>query len=435
MTPIRHQYLRIKQGYPEAIVLFRLGDFYETFDEDARLASRELDIVLTSRSMGKGLKVPMAGIPAHSLDPYLARLIKKGHTVAICEQLSDPNASKGLVERDVVRLVTPGTVLEPSLLDQGANNYLAAVVADGVEAGLAYVDISTGEFAVTQLPEAEVPLELGRLSPAEVLVPQEGDWSEKNAVSQDSGSGNCVITPISSSAFGYDNARQTILDHFGTLTLEPFGCAGLPLAIRAAGAVVEYLGRTRRGSLDELANLNTYSTSGFMTLDAQSRRNLELFQGGRWASDGPSLLSTLDLTRTPMGGRLLRRWLGQPLLDLGGLTRRQDAVEFFHGALVTRERALFQLSRIGDMERALNRVRLGTAAPQGSGGPEGRPGGGRRAAESFPARRCRGHLLAVEVDTALRRGGGPDRCRVGAGARRGAGRWQRGQGWLLAGAG
>ena len=165
MTPIRHQYLRIKQGYPEAIVLFRLGDFYETFDEDARLASRELDIVLTSRSMGKGLKMPMAGIPAHSLDPYLARLIKKGHTVAICEQLSDPNASKGLVERDVVRLVTPGTVLEPSLLDQGANNYLAAVVADGVEAGLAYVDISTGEFAVTQLPEAEVPLELGPTLP------------------------------------------------------------------------------------------------------------------------------------------------------------------------------------------------------------------------------------------------------------------------------
>ncbi len=364
MTPIRHQYLRIKQGYPEAIVLFRLGDFYETFDEDARLASRELDIVLTSRSMGKGLKVPMAGIPAHSLDPYLARLIKKGHKVAICEQLSDPNASKGLVERDVVRLVTPGTVLEPSLLDQGANNYLAAVVVDGLEAGLAYVDISTGEFAVTQLPEAEVPLELGRLSPAEVLIPQEGDWSEKNVVSQDSGSRKCVTTPISSSAFGYDNARQTILDHFGTLTLEPFGCAGLPLAIRAAGAVVEYLGRTRRGSLDELANLNTYSTSGFMTLDAQSRRNLELFQGGRWANDGPSLLSTLDLTRTPMGGRLLRRWLGQPLLDLGGLTRRQDAVEFFHGGLVTRERALFQLSRIGDMERALNRVRLGTAAPR-----------------------------------------------------------------------
>ena len=364
LTPIRHQYLRIKQGYPDAIVMFRLGDFYETFDEDARLASGELDIVLTSRSMGKGLRVPMAGIPAHSLESYLARLIKKGHKVAICEQLSDPNASRGLVERDVVRLVTPGTVLEPSLLDQKANNYLAAVAVEGDEAGLAYVDISTGEFAATQLPEADLPLELGRLSPAEVLVPREEDGRESYAVASGGESGKHITTPFSSSAFGYDTAFQTLLDHFGTLTLEPFGCADLPLAIRAAGAVVEYLGGTRRGSLGELAALNTYSTSGFMTLDHQSRRNLELFQGGRWGSDGPSLLSTLDLTRTPMGGRLLRRWLGQPLLDIGQLTLRQDAVDFFHHGLLIRERTVGNLSRIGDMERSLNRIRLGTAAPR-----------------------------------------------------------------------
>ena len=364
MTPIRHQYLRIKQRYPDAIVLFRLGDFYETFDEDARLASRDLDIVLTSRSMGKGVKVPMAGIPAHSLESYLARLIKKGHKVAICEQLSDPAASNGLVERDVVRVVTPGTVLEPSLLDQKANNYLAAVTVESNQAGLAYVDITTGEFATTQLSTDELPLELGRLSPAELLVPEGEDVWESHASPPPVELGGYTITPFAPSAFEYENSRQAILDHFGVVTLEPFGCANLPLAVGAAGAVVEYLGQTRRSSLGELAALNTYSTGAFMTLDNQTRRNLELFQGGRWDSAGPSLFSTLDLTRTPMGGRLLRRWLGQPLLDIEELTRRQDAVDYFQRDLLTREHTFTHLSQISDIERVLNRIRLGAAAPR-----------------------------------------------------------------------
>ena len=171
LTPVRRQYLKIKHAYPDALVLFRLGDFYETFDDDARLAARELEITLTSRNMGKGLKIPMAGVPAHSLEPYLARLIKKGHKVAICEQLTDPATSRGLVERDVVRVVTPGTVLESALLDQNSNNYLAAVVEDGPAVGLAYVDISTGEFAATQLPSERLLPELERIAPAEILVP------------------------------------------------------------------------------------------------------------------------------------------------------------------------------------------------------------------------------------------------------------------------
>ena len=171
LTPVRRQYLKIKHAYPDALVLFRLGDFYETFDDDARLAARELEITLTSRNMGKGLKIPMAGFPAHSLEPYLARLIKKGHKVAICEQLTDPATSRGLVERDVVRVVTPGTVLESALLDQNSNNYLAAVVEDGPAVGLAYVDISTGEFAATQLPSERLLPELERIAPAEILVP------------------------------------------------------------------------------------------------------------------------------------------------------------------------------------------------------------------------------------------------------------------------
>ena len=232
--------------------------------------------------------MPMAGIPAHSLESYLARLIKKGHKVAICEQLSDPAASNGLVERDVIRVVTPGTVLEPSLLDQKANNYLAAVTVESNQAGLAYVDITTGEFATTQLSTDELPLELGRLSPAELLVPEGEDVWESHASPPPVELGGYTITPFAPSAFEYENSRQAILDHFGVVTLEPFGCANLPLAVGAAGAVVEYLGQTRRSSLGELAALNTYSTGAFMTLDNQTRRNLELFQGGRWDSAGPS---------------------------------------------------------------------------------------------------------------------------------------------------
>ncbi len=357
LTPLRRQYLRIKQRYPDAIVLFRLGDFYETFDEDAQVASRELDIVLTSRSMGKNVEVPLAGVPAHSLESYLAKLIKKGHKVAICEQLSDPATSKGLVERDVVRVVTPGTVLEPSLLEQKANNYLASVLAAGNEAGLAYVDITTGEFRTTQLPIGELALEIVRLSPAEVLEP-EGQESSTG------GDGQHTKTPIPQSSFDYDNARQILMDHFGVVTLEPFGCENLPLAVRAAGAVLDYLTRTQRGSLGEISSLSTYSTSAYMTLDQQTRRNLELFQAGRWGSPGPSLFSTLDLTRTPMGGRLLRRWLGQPLLDLQELTRRQEAVAFFHSNLLLRESAMTTLSHISDLERVVSRIRLGVAVPR-----------------------------------------------------------------------
>ena len=356
MTPIRRQYLRIKERYPDAIVLFRLGDFYETFDEDARLASRELDIVLTSKPMGKGIKVPLAGIPAHALESYLARLIKKGHKVAICEQLSEPSASKGLVERDVVRVVTPGTLVEPSLLEQRTNNYLAAVVVDGENAGLSYVDITTGEFFTTQLPTGQLGLELDRLSPAEVVTP------EGEALL--AGMGGYPVSSIPSAAFERETARRVLLDHFGVSTIEPYGCAHLPLAVGAAGAIVEYLAGTQAPALRELDTLGTYSTEAFMVLDRQTRRNLELFQGGRWDESGPSLTSTLDLTRTPMGARLLRRWIGRPLLDMEEISRRLDAVTFFYGNLARRERTLGHLSKIADLERLVNRVRLGQANPR-----------------------------------------------------------------------
>ena len=356
MTPIRRQYLSIKQRYPNAILLFRLGDFYETFDEDAKLAARVLDIVLTSRSMGKGVKVPMAGIPAHSLESYLAKLIEAGHRVAICEQLSDPAASKGLVDRNVVRVVTPGTIVEPSMLDQQSNNYLAALLVEGAEAGLAYIDITTGEFAVSQMPLSHLPAEVNRLSPAEILVPQDEDaFNELNVD---------VSVPLPPKEFHASRARETLLAHFGALTLEAYGCEKLPLAVSSAGAILGYLAVTQPQIVSQVTSLRTYSVSEFMTLDPQSRRNLELFNGGRWGEGGPSLLSTLDFTRTAMGARLLRRWIGQPLLNMDDLGRRLDGTSYLHSNLLRRQEIRSILSRVSDLERIMSRVQLGTASPR-----------------------------------------------------------------------
>ena len=356
MTPIRRQYLEIKEHFPDAILLFRLGDFYETFDEDAALAARELDIVLTSRSMGKGVKVPMAGIPAHALDSYLARLVKKGHRVAICEQLTEPSASRGLVERGVVRVVTPGTVVEPSMLEQAANNYLVALLVEGETAGLAFIDITTGEFGATELPVDQLNAELHRLSPAEVLAPQSRQETP--------GLAGVALSTLDDQAFRPQRARRSLLEHFGVHTLESFGCEKLPLATGAAGAVVEYLANAQRPVLAHVSSLTVYSTAAYMALDSQTRRNLELFQSGRWGGGERSLLSVLDFTKTPMGARALRRWVGQPLLKLDELLPRQEAVQFFFVNLMRRERVRDTLSRIADLERILGRSLVGRATPR-----------------------------------------------------------------------
>ena len=380
VTPVRRQYLKIKHSYPDALVLFRMGDFYETFDDDAHLAARELEIALTSRRLGKSLKVPMAGIPAVALESYLARLIKKGHKVAICEQLSDPAASRGLVERDVVRVVTPGTVVETGLLEQKANNYLAAVVVDDAAAGLAYVDITTGEFAATQLAVARLLPELERIGPAEVLIAAADTppaWlgaGNGNGYGSGSGPGGDAgesvdrsgysLTRLNPATFDLDIARDALLSHYDIRSLEAFGCADLPLATRAAGAIVDYLGQTYKAAKPRLAALGVYSTAAYMTLDAQTRRNLELFAAGRWESRQFSLLSALDDTRTAMGGRLLRRWLGQPLLETGELEQRLDAVEHFFTDAFRRSDARSLLGNIADLERILGRVQAGTAIPR-----------------------------------------------------------------------
>jgi DNA mismatch repair protein MutS len=356
LTPLRRQYLRIKKQYPQAIVMFRLGDFYETFDEDARITSRELEIVLTSREMGKGNKVPLAGIPYHAIDNYLARLINRGYKVAICEQLTRPGEVKGLVERDVVRLVTPGTVVEPNLLNSKTNNYLVSVAVGEGEVGLAFVDITTSEFAVTQLPLPRAVTEVQRLNPSEVIAAEGVDIAALGLTEN--------ITRIDNYRFDLETARQALLEHFGAASLEGYGCANLPLAVKAAGAIVYYIGETQKKVKSQLTRLSTYTTENYMALDAQTQRNLEIFQGARSGSVEGSLLSVIDATRTPMGGRLLRKWLGQPLLGVAELNRRQDAIAWFAENSLPRHKIIAMLKDVADLERLINRVRGEIALPR-----------------------------------------------------------------------
>jgi DNA mismatch repair protein MutS len=375
LTPIRRQYLAIKKQYPDAILLFRMGDFYETFDEDARIMSRELEIVLTSREAGKGQRVPLAGIPCHAADNYIARLINRGYKVAVCEQLVDPATVKGIVPREVVRVITPGTVVEPQLLTEKRNNYLASLILEDKAAGLAYVDVTTGEFAATQLQGEAIPQqvqqELARVQPAECLFPGEearlaGRTAPdlvKNAppwFPRDNGH----ITPLEPRLFELEVARQALLDHFAAATLDGFGCAGKPLAVQAAGAIVQYLAETQKAALSLLSSLAVYSTDSFMVLDPATRRNLEITQSIRTGGQKSSLLGVLDATRTAMGGRLLRRWINQPLLGLEGLRARQEAVAAFYEGHQARQEVISKLGKINDLERLTSRMVQGIATPR-----------------------------------------------------------------------
>jgi DNA mismatch repair protein MutS len=353
VTPIRQQYLEIKREHPDAILFFRLGDFYETFDEDAEITARELDIVLTSRNVAKGSRIPMAGIPYHAYENYVARLIEKGYHVAICEQIGD-QPTKGIFPRKVVRIVTPGTVVEPGLLPGDANNYLASVFLDNGVASVAYADITTGEFAVTELPLESLRAELTRLHPAEILHPDTQNFTDGN-----------FGHPTSWPAWRFEPGKceEVLLAHFRATTLEGFGLKGQSLSIRAAGAIVQYIKETQPDALHLLTGLRVYSLSEFMTLDAATRRNLELTETLRGEIKG-SLLNVLDHTVTPMGKRLMRNWVSQPLLDVDKIKSRQDGVAYFFDNGMTRAEIRAALKPLADLERLVNRVIAGHAQPR-----------------------------------------------------------------------
>jgi DNA mismatch repair protein MutS len=359
VTPVRQQYLDIKQQHPDKLVLFRLGDFYELFDDDAEIAARELDLVLTSRN-----DAPMAGVPYHAVEGYVAQLIEAGYHVAVCEQVGDEPV-KGLMPREVTRVITPGTVLEPEMLPEKRNNYLLAIAPEVNKGrwerlGLAYADITTGEFAAVQLEGADAlalaEQEVERLAPREVILPDSAGV-QTFLVKQHR-------TPLQDWRFELGTAKQMLLDHFGTATLDGFGLAEKPLAVQAAGAVVGYLRNTQPAALSQLVSLSTYNTEQYMVLDAATRRNLELSETIRGGSTRGSLLDVLDRTVTPMGGRLLFKWVGQPLLDVDALERRLDAVEAFFDDAQGRARMRDALKKVGDIERLVGRVVSGVAGPR-----------------------------------------------------------------------
>jgi DNA mismatch repair protein MutS len=356
-TPIRKQYLDIKRRHADAILLFRIGDFYEAFDDDARLLARELDIVLTSKPMGRGQRVPLAGVPHHSLERHLATLIARGHRVAICEQLTaapvrGESSGRGLIERDVVRVVTPGTVLETGLLQSKVNNYLAAFATDGRRAGVAYADVTTGDFQATELDADAALAELQRIAPSEVLVAKGVAAHAPNLPG--------FITRRPDEGFDPAKAKRVLQQHFHARTLAPFGLSKWPLAASAAAAVITYLSETQAGVAEQLTRLTSYNPESFMVLDAQAVRSLELFES---AGGAPSLLATLDETRTAMGGRMLRRWLRQPLLDLAEIARRQEHVAYFAAHDKDRAELAAALENVHDLERLSGRARAGLASP------------------------------------------------------------------------
>ena len=353
-TPMMQQYLRIKADYPDTLLFYRMGDFYELFFDDARKAARLLDITLTHRGKSAGQPIAMAGVPYHAVDQYLARLVKLGESVAICEQIGDPAASKGPVERQVVRIVTPGTVTEEALLEERRDNLLSAISENQGRFGLASLDLSSGRFTVQELDsDNALESEIGRLHPAEILV------SEDSVHPDDRWPGMRRRPPWQ---FDAETGRDLLARQFNVRDLAGYGCEDLPLAIGAAGALLQYVQDTQKSALPHLDGLRVERQSDAIILDAASRRNLEL----EWNLAGGSeytLVSVLDQTVTAMGGRSLRRWVNRPLRDRATLQRRHNLVEQL---LITRahDGLREQLHGIGDIERCLTRVALGSARPR-----------------------------------------------------------------------
>ncbi len=360
LTPMKRQYNNIKERNQDCILFFRLGDFYEMFDEDAKVASRELDLTLTTRDRGKPKEeqTPMCGVPYHSVDAYIARLVAKGYKVAICEQMQDPATTKGLVERDITRIVTPGTVTESCMLEESRNNYFACMYAQDGKFGMAFCDISTGAFYATTCADApSAASELGRFSPAEILRWGEGvqDAAIDDALFHRL---SCCVNEGKPEQFDAENAENLLTRHFGA-SLEDLGLSGFSAAMVASGALLATLITLQKNDLAHIRQLQYYTSGRFMELDLDARRNLELTETMRGKEKKGSLLWVLDKTRTAMGGRLLRSWLEKPLLDAAQIQRRQAAVEELVESTITRSELSEALRDVTDLERVMTRIVTG----------------------------------------------------------------------------
>jgi DNA mismatch repair protein MutS len=367
LTPMMKQYHEVKRRFPGKMVFFRLGDFYEMFYEDAVLASRELEITLTSRNKDKsGSPIPMCGVPYHSVDGYIARLMKKGHKIAICEQVEDPRTAKKLVHREVTRVLTPGTVVEEMLLESRDHNYLGSICVSEQAIGLAFIDLSTADFLATEFLGDDswqrVEDELTRFAPREIILPEHSTDDIRQRLARE-WPGEWTASPVDDWAFNFDYAQRILLEHFGLSSLDGLGAAGQSVSLSAAGALIHYLRDSQLAQLGKAASLRFFEASDFMKLDTSTVANLELVQTLNGSPKG-SLFSFLDRTQTGMGARLLKSWLLLPLLDLAEIGSRQDSIQDLAASVQAHGRLMSRLGLVHDLERLISRVLAGLANPR-----------------------------------------------------------------------
>jgi DNA mismatch repair protein MutS len=361
-TPLMAQYYKVKQAHPDTILLFRVGDFFETFEDDAKLASKVLGITLTKRSNGSSGDTPLAGFPHHAIDSYLPKLVRAGYRVAVCEQMENPKFAKGIVKREVVEVVTPGVTLSDKLLDHKKNNYLLAISILDQICGLSFCDISTGEFYVFEIPLAHLGEQIESINPSEFLIPKRDKEFLGKLIERINPS--LRITKLEDWIFNFDFANELLKNHFKTVTLKGFGIENLTAGIIAAGAVLNYLNETQRVNLSHLNRISLYNPSDYMVLDHSTKRNLEITfsmnDGGREGS----LISILDKTQTAMGGRLLKKWISAPLRDLDPIKKRHDSVDELLKNKKVRKDLTENLNEIGDLERLISRICTSRATPR-----------------------------------------------------------------------
>ncbi len=361
-TPLMSQYGKIKAAHPDTVLLFRMGDFFETFDDDAKIASKVLGITLTKRANGAAEDVPLAGFPHHALDVYLPKLVRAGYRVAVCEQMENPKFAKGIVKREVIEIITPGVAFSDKLLDHKKNNYLLSIYVKDNIAGISFCDISTGEFYSFEIPADNISQQIESISPSEILIQKKDkDWLSQKIQKINP---SIRITKVDDWIFNYEYAKELLVMQFKTVNLKGFGIDNLFSGITAAGAVLSYLQETQKQNLSHLNKISEYNPSDYMSLDYSTKRNLEItFSMNDGAREG-SLISFLDKTETAMGGRLLKKWVSTPLRRLDQIQKRQSSVEELFNNKSLRKTLLNELKEIGDLERLISKICTGRANPR-----------------------------------------------------------------------
>ncbi|MCH6575104.1 MAG: DNA mismatch repair protein MutS, partial [Bacteroidetes bacterium] len=360
-TPLMRQYSKIKAEHPDSILLYRMGDFYETFDEDAKITAKVLGITLTARANGKAGKVALAGFPWHSLDSYLHKLIKGGYKVAICEQVEDPATAKGIVKREVVEVVTPGSAVSDKMLDEGRNNYIAAITIMENEVGLAWADASTGAFKVCELDLMSLKERLRAIEPSEFLIQNSVEDSRDDFLPQTRGA---MISTVEDWVFSYDYGYELLTGHFNTKNLKGYGIESLRLGVQSAGALLHYLDLNHKESLRHFTTISLHSDDLYMGLDQTTVRNLEMFEPLMPGIERGCLIDGLNRTKTAMGSRLLRSWLRNPLSQVDEIDKRLNVIEAFYSGSGNREEVRVLLGNMNDIERLLSRLSSGRAIPR-----------------------------------------------------------------------